>query len=77
MANASVRAASAPQKILLEIAAGTDAELITNCGDVSLVHVSIIDASGYIHPLASHNITFTVTANAVIFGTGNGNQRAT
>ena len=72
VANASVRTASAPQRLVLQISAHTDAALVSNCGDIALVQVSIVDAEGVTHPLAAHNVTFAVSGNALLLGTGNG-----
>jgi beta-galactosidase len=72
VANASVITASAAQRLLLRISPSTDAALVSDCGDVALVEVAVVDASGTTHPLAAHNITFAVSTNAVLLGTGNG-----
>jgi len=72
VANASVLTASAAQRLVLRISSSTDAALVSNCGDVALVEVAVVDASGTTHPMAAHNITFAVSANAILLGTGNG-----
>jgi beta-galactosidase len=72
VANTSVRTASAPQRLVLQISPNTDASLVSNCGDVALIEAAVVDASGNTHPLAVHNITFSVSGNAVLLGTGNG-----
>ena len=73
MANTSVRTASAPQRLVLQISPNTDATLVSDCGDIALVEAAVVDASGTTHPLAAHNITFSVSANGLLLGTGNGN----
>jgi beta-galactosidase len=72
VANASVYTASSPQRLSLQVSANTDATLVADCGDVALVEVSVLDDSGVTHPLASHSITFSVSGNALLLGTGNG-----
>ncbi len=72
VANASVLTASAAQRLVLQISSSTDAALVNNCGDVALVEVAVVDAAGTTHPMAAHNITFSVSANSILLGTGNG-----
>jgi len=59
------------------IATGTGAAVVLDGQDVALLHASVVDATGHVVHLASHNITFRVVSGpGIIQGTHNGNPRS-
>ena len=46
--------------------------LVAGCADAAIVDVAIVDASGLVHPLADNAVTFSVSGDATLAGTSNG-----
>lgn len=46
--------------------------LVAGCGDAAIVDVAVVDAAGRVHPLADNAVTFTITGDATLAGTSNG-----
>lgn len=49
-----------------------DGELVAGCADATSVAVDVIDAAGNVNPLADDVVTFTITGDAQLAGTSNG-----
>lgn len=73
VANATVVTTGAPTSLKASFHAGVGEKGITLDGaDIALVKVEVVDAKGMAVPTANQNVTFAVSGDAVIFGTGNG-----
>jgi beta-galactosidase len=62
-----------PAALRISIKDGVGANGLTaGCNDVALVKVEVVDAEGRVSPIASNNVTFSVSGPAVFLGGGNG-----
>lgn len=49
-----------------------DGALVAGCADATSVSVDVVDAQGRVNPLADDVVTFTITGDAALAGTSNG-----
>jgi len=58
--------------LVISIKDGVGATLVAGCSDVAYVQVAVVDAAGAVVPVASDEVTFTLSGVGTIAGTANG-----